>query len=155
VILGELLWASYRTRVTWPLVTGTVTSNQTLSGKGKHGETTYGVSLAVEYVRNGHPLVGQAQTYVWTVDQQEHLENLQRYPPGTKLQIRYNPNDPTEVRLSPDLIESVPTAVILGIFLLGTALGLLFVRGRRLNGVLKNSICRETATTRAEARTHS
>ena len=131
MILGELMWASDRTRVTWPLVTGTVTSNQTLSGKGKHGETTYGVGLAVEYIRNGRPFVGKAQTFIWTADRQGHLENLQRYPPGTKLQVRYNPNDPTDVRLSPDRIESVPTSVVVGILLLGTALGLLFMRGRR------------------------
>ena len=135
ILLGEMIWASYRIRSTWPLTTGTVASNQTVTGKGKYGQTTYGVRLMIEYVKNGRPLVGKAQTYVWTSDYQEHLENLQRYPAGTKVLIRYNPSDPADLRLSPDPIEEVSKPIVFGILLLGTTLGVLFVRALRTRGV--------------------
>ena len=74
------------------------------------------------------PVVGNAQTYIWTCDYEEHLENLQRYPPGTKLLVRYNPENVKDLRLSPDLVEGVPKSAVLGILLAGTILGIVFVR---------------------------
>jgi Protein of unknown function (DUF3592) len=136
VILAEMIWASYRIRSTWPLTTGTVASSNTVTGKGKYGQMTYGVSLIIEYVKGGRPFVGKAQTYVWTSDYQEHLENLQRCPAGTKVLIRCNPSDSADLRLSPDLVEEISKPAVFGVLVLGTALGVLLVRTLRARGVL-------------------
>lgn len=131
VILGEFIWSSYRIRSTWPLTTGTVLSSQTLTGKGKYGDPTYGVRLAIQYVANGHTYVGNAQTYVWTPNYQEHLNNLRAYPSGSSVQVRYNPADHSALHLSPDLIESVPMSAVFGIVVVGTILGVAFVKSTR------------------------
>ena len=131
VIIASAVWSSYRIRFTWPLTTGTVISSRTLEGRGKYGEPTYGLGLTVEYGVQGQSYIGNAQTQVWTSEYQQNLEELAAYPPGTKGQVRFNPADHSQLRLWPDLVQSIPVSAVLGIVVVGIGLGLAFVRHLR------------------------
>jgi uncharacterized protein DUF3592 len=131
LFFGQIVWHMYRIRSTWPLATGTVVSAHTLTDKCKGGGTGYGVGLVINYLANGKSRTGNARTYRWTCDYEEHLEKLQRYTVGTKLMIRYDPEDFTRLVLSPDPIEALPNWAVYGIPIGGIVSGLLVVRLRR------------------------
>src|ERR1700722_18228273 len=100
--IGRDLWKQFESS-RYPIVMGQVTHSEVESHHGKKG-TSYSAAIWYHYVLNDHPYdskrfryVTSSSSYEWTAD----LVNA--HPVGSQVQVYFNPSDPEDAVLSPDL----------------------------------------------------
>lgn len=121
---------NYAATQTWPTADATVTRSNIEVTRHRDGMPVYRLGVEFDYERNHHAEHAGGQSiyvsgsYPWIV------QRLERFPVGSRHQVRINPRDPADVRfdLESPLLNWLPTA---GVGLLGfifSALGAWLLR---------------------------
>ncbi len=128
----------YTIRTNWPAVDAEVTASEVVSYRQSKGERDYKLEIEFRYSINGKQFVTPASTEIGTTYSllifqvsEPDRGKARAYRRGTHHSIRYNPQDPNDVRfdLAYDFNFLVPIAVLAVLGLGFTAIG---VGGMRL-----------------------
>lgn len=101
---GQSLWKQFASRK-YPFTTGQITHSQMTRRRGSKGRVIYGVDIFYRYAVKDHPYYGKRFRYNaqfssgWTWAQQTVAE----HPVGSQTQVFYNPQNPQDALLSPDV----------------------------------------------------
>jgi len=104
---GEL-WRQFETSH-YPVTMGTVTFSQITSHHTSKGGTTYGVDIRYHYVVDDHPFDGSRFRYMsmsTSSDYEWATVTVNKHPVSSQIPVYFNPSDPTDAVLSPDLSGS-------------------------------------------------
>jgi hypothetical protein len=82
----------------WPTVEAEVSKSEVVRGHDSEGNTTYGVDLEFRYTVNGRQFVTPSSSPYRTSSYEGMRSKAQAYAVGTRHPIRYNPDDPGEIR---------------------------------------------------------
>jgi hypothetical protein len=101
VLLGVAGWTGnhyYTILKSWPTVEAEVTQSQVTVGRDSEGTTMYGTQIEFRYTVNGKPYVTPTSSSYRTSSYTEMKRMADRYAPGTRHPIRYNPGNPDDIR---------------------------------------------------------
>lgn len=90
---------------TWPSTAGTVVSvDRVYSGSGDDGEPTYNEKVEYSYAVDGREYLGNLVAALAPVKSSEQVQTvLARYPIGLKVEVYFDPEDPSLSLLVPGL----------------------------------------------------
>jgi uncharacterized protein DUF3592 len=89
----------------WPITTGTIVSadlsQQSRRNQQGYHDVTYAPVVEYTYEVNGQTYRGDKISSGWTVSYNLSMaqNKMNKYPPGTKVDVHYNPNNPAEAVL--------------------------------------------------------
>ena len=100
VLLACAAWAGYRqyTILTrWPTVDAEVLSSRVIQGHDDEGTAMYSASVQFRYAVDGKEYVTPSSSGVRTSSYPSVKREVDKFAPGTRHAIRYNPVDPNDV----------------------------------------------------------
>jgi hypothetical protein len=101
-IAGHGLWKQFESGH-YPFTMGQVTHSEMTTHHGRKG-TSYGVNIQYRYEVNGHAYSGSRFRYGTTSsDQGSALEAVSAHKVGSQTRVYFNPGNPEEALLSPDV----------------------------------------------------
>ena len=83
---------------TWPTVEAEVTKSEVTTGRGSGGITMYETQLEFRYTVNKMEFTTPASSSYRSSSYPEMKRKTNRYAPGTRHPIRYDPNNPDDIR---------------------------------------------------------
>jgi hypothetical protein len=83
---------------TWPTVEAEVTKSEVKTGRDSEGTTMYGTQLEFRYTVNNMEFTTPASSSYRSSSYTEMKRKANRYAPGTRHPIRYDPSNPDDVR---------------------------------------------------------
>lgn len=83
---------------TWPTVEAEVTKSYVTTGQDSEGTTMYGTQIEFRYTVNGREFITPASSSYRSSSYPEMKRKADRYEPGTRHPIRYNPSNPDDIR---------------------------------------------------------
>jgi hypothetical protein len=128
----------------WPQADGTILSSEIGQHSGGEGGTTYSADISYEFTVNGETIKGSRVRFgeVTLGNQGVASKIVNKYKPGTKVKIHYNPKDPYDSVLEPG-VHGMSTwfTVIFGLVFAVAAAGFmavgLFVTGKMISRIEK------------------
>ena len=124
VLLGVAVWLFAQRREilnTWPEAQAEVTHSELTYSRSKSGGSMYSAVYVFRYHVKGRDYITQDDPGYSTSSYSSMEEKVQKYAPGTRHAIRYNPANPEEIR-----IEAGYNLTTFGIPLGVAAIGLVF-----------------------------
>lgn len=101
---GWLDWKDLRRQRAWTPVEGEVVGGQVLGREGRAGTSTRSITFearfSVRYPVRGAEQEGNVGVGYGTSDRSVMEKMLSRFPKGTTLHLKYNPDDPSQVIFS-------------------------------------------------------
>jgi len=100
--LAPAVWMAreqYRLIQSWPEVEATGVRSEVVSYRGKSG-TMYRAEYELRYTVNGKEYITPFSSNVSSSSRSGRQQEADRYAPGTRHRIRFNPADPNDVRLN-------------------------------------------------------
>lgn len=99
---GHNLWKQFESSH-YPFTMGQITHSEMTINRGRKG-TSYGVNIQYRYEVNGHSYSGARFRYgTTTSDQGSALEAVNAHAVGSQTRVYFNPGNPEEAVLSPDV----------------------------------------------------
>jgi len=99
VIAAPSYYQSYRILKTWPAATGTVVRSVVVPKEDERGGWLYAAQLAFTYEAEGREYVGEYEFPHYSTHADRKQKQLARFPTGSVHQIRYNPENPADIRI--------------------------------------------------------
>ncbi|MGH9508459.1 MAG: DUF3592 domain-containing protein [Terriglobales bacterium] len=124
VLLGVAVWLAEQRREilnTWPEAQAEVTYSELTYSRSRSGSSMYSAEYVFRYTVNGREYTARDGPGYSTSSYSSMEEKVQRYAPGTRHPIHYNPQNPQEIR-----IEVGYNLSTFGIPLMVAAMGLVF-----------------------------
>lgn len=103
VLLGIGGWLGnrqYTIITTWPAVDAEVTRSRVTSGRDSKGTAMYGAEIEFRYTVAGKERVTPSSVGYTTSSYLDMKHKVDRYAPGTRHPVRYNPTDPDDIRFN-------------------------------------------------------
>jgi hypothetical protein len=101
---GWLGWKDLRRQRAWTPVEGEVVGGQVLEREGRAGTSTRSITFearfSVRYPVRGEAYEGNVGVGYGTSDRSVMEKMLKRFPKGTTLHLKYNPDDPSQLIFS-------------------------------------------------------
>jgi len=82
----------------WPTVEAEVSKSELVSGTGDNGTVMHGVNLEFTYTVNGQKFVSPSSSPYRSSSPKSTQQKAETYAMGARHPIRYDPNDPGEMR---------------------------------------------------------
>ncbi len=124
VLLGVAVWLFEQRREildTWPETQAEVTHSELTYERSRSGSSMYSAVYVFRYTVQGREYTAKDGPGYSTSSYSSMAEKVQKYAPGTRHPIRYNPANPAEIR-----IEAGYNLSTFGIPLMVAAMGLVF-----------------------------
>ncbi len=99
VIAAPSYYQCYRILKTWPTATGTVVRSLVVPKEDERGGWLYAAQLAFTYEAEGREYVGEYEFPHYSTEAGRKQKQLARFPAGSVHQIRYNPENPSDIRI--------------------------------------------------------
>jgi hypothetical protein len=125
---GVDILKGYKSR-SWPTASGTVLDSEMEAHQSRDEDgdirTTYGATIQYKYIVDGQEFQGNRRTFsnVRTSSVRNTEKILERYPPGSSVDVFYDPDDPSSSVLEPGVGAStyILLAVAIGFLVFGIA----------------------------------
>jgi hypothetical protein len=133
---GFLLWEAISAlrSGSWPTVEGTVQTSRVLEEVRTRGGTQYRVELTYTYAVEGKVYTGDRfnnrNNYLAGEDRARAVARA--YPPGAKVPVSYNPGDPAQAVLEPEVTWHTWGRLVIGVVLLLVGPWLLYLGWQEL-----------------------
>lgn len=99
VIAAPSYYQSYRILKNWPAATGTVVRSVVVPKEDESGGWLYAAQLAFTYEAEGREYVGEYEFPHYSTHADRKQRQLAPFPAGSVHQIRYNPENPADIRI--------------------------------------------------------
>ena len=86
---------------TWPAVDARVVHSEVVPVRTDSNQVLYDMLLVLSYQVNGCPYVSTTGSLHQSTSYARKRKQADRFPPGSRTQVRYNPSDPRDVRIQP------------------------------------------------------
>lgn len=84
---------------TWPAADARVVYSEVVPLRIHSGQVLYDMLLVLSYQVDGRPYVSSAGSLHQSTSYARKRKQADRFPPGSRTEIRYNPSDPRDVRI--------------------------------------------------------
>lgn len=99
IIAAPYYRQQYRILRTWPAVEGTVANSAIVPYADSSGGSLYAAQLEFSYRVNDRDYAGVYEFPHLSTHYERKKKQLAPFPPGSRHPIRYNPADPTDIRI--------------------------------------------------------
>ena len=101
VLLAIAGWTGnrqYTILKSWPTVEAEVTKSRVTSSRDSEGMAMYGTEIEFRYTINGKEYLTPGSSSYQSSSYREMKRKAEKYPPGSRHSIHYNPADPEDIR---------------------------------------------------------
>ena len=84
---------------TWPAADAQVVHSQVVPLRTDSGQMLYDTLLVLSYQVGGHPYVSSVGSLHQSTSYERKKKQAERFPPGSRTAVRYNPSDPRDIRI--------------------------------------------------------
>ncbi|MFI5091029.1 MAG: DUF3592 domain-containing protein [Terriglobales bacterium] len=84
---------------TWPSADARVVHSEVVPLHTDSGQILYDTRLVLAYQVDGRPYVSSVGSPHQSTSYERKKKQAERFPPGSRTEVRYNPDDPTDVRI--------------------------------------------------------
>jgi len=84
---------------TWPLADARVLLSEVVPLRTDSGQMLYDTRLVLAYQVDGRPYVSSVGSLHQSTSYERKKKQAERFPTGSHTEVRYNPTDPTDVRI--------------------------------------------------------
>ena len=97
-ISAPMYWSQYKILRDWPQVRATVVTSEVIAVPTAGGGDLHDIEVRFAYSVDGRPYTGIIHSNHLSTSRARKEKQAQQFPPGSPHIIRYNPQDPADIR---------------------------------------------------------